>query len=475
MIKLRIFFFFLIGVCGAPVAAQVGINEDGSLPHPQAILDASSTTKGVLSPRMTTAQRDAIENPPEGLRIYNLDTHCENFFNGFAWFELCGVCTPPIPGAPVISIGEFVPCAGATGLIYEVADLPGVTYSWEFPAGWLQTAGGNSHSVVMTAGTTSGTVTVTGTNLCGTGPGSSEWLDTQNIPGIPIAGTNYPSSDQIVWNWTYPSGANGFRYSNDNDYATSEDAGGSTSYFQTGLTCGNVSHTLYVWAYNDCFVSDPLIMVQHTAACPTFTCGDNFTMTHIAGSTAPVTKTVTYGTVNFQSRCWITQNLGADQQAASTYDPTESSGGWFWQFNRRQGYKHDGVTRTPSVAWPTNSSSTHWTTANDPCGILLGTGWRIPTQVEYESALATWANNISAAYAGPLKMHASGDLDPSTGNLDNRGSSGFYWTATRQGGTTAIDVRLFDAFNGTFGGVFRWEKPSVAHGIELFQQSVGPI
>lgn len=440
----------------AKLSAQVGINEDGSAPHPQAILDVSSTVKGILSPRMTTAQRNAIVDPPEGLRIYNLDTHCENFFNGFAWFELCGVCTPPIPGAPNFTEGEFIPCAGASGLVYSVESLEGVSYQWTFPPGWIQTSGGNSHSVTVTAGTSNGIVTVTPSNLCGTGAGQSEWLDTQNIPHTPGEGTHYPSSDQIVWNWTFSSGATGFRYNTTNDYSTAVDVGGSTSFFQTGLTCGNTMYQLYVWAYNTCFVSDPLLMTQHTAACQPFSCGNSFSMTHVAGSTAPVSKTVTYGTITFQGKCWITQNLGADQQAASTYDATESSAGWFWQFNRRQGYKHDGVTRTPSVAWPTNSSSTNWTSANDPCSILLGTGWRIPTQAEYESALAAWASNISAAYAGPLKLHACGDLDPSTGNLDNRGSSGFYWTSTRQGGTTAIDVRLFDAFNGTFGGIFRW-------------------
>ncbi len=46
---------------------QIGINT--SNPHPSAALDISSTTKGLLPPKMTKAERDAIVFPAEGLII----------------------------------------------------------------------------------------------------------------------------------------------------------------------------------------------------------------------------------------------------------------------------------------------------------------------------------------------------------------------------------------------------------------------
>ena len=49
---------------------QVGINRDGSQPDPSAILDAKSTEKGFLPPRMSNAQMNAINNPAEGLMVY---------------------------------------------------------------------------------------------------------------------------------------------------------------------------------------------------------------------------------------------------------------------------------------------------------------------------------------------------------------------------------------------------------------------
>lgn len=49
------------------------------------ILVLNSTTKAFVPPRMTTAQRDAIVSPIEGMLIYNTSTHALNDYNGSAW------------------------------------------------------------------------------------------------------------------------------------------------------------------------------------------------------------------------------------------------------------------------------------------------------------------------------------------------------------------------------------------------------
>lgn len=54
-----------------------------------AILQATSTTKGFLPPKMTTAQRDAIVAPATGLVIYNTTTNQLNIFNG-SWGAVGG-------------------------------------------------------------------------------------------------------------------------------------------------------------------------------------------------------------------------------------------------------------------------------------------------------------------------------------------------------------------------------------------------
>lgn len=53
-----------------------------------ALLDAQSTTRGVLLPRMTTVQQNAISSPAEGLALYDLTKHQPAFFNGTSWLNV---------------------------------------------------------------------------------------------------------------------------------------------------------------------------------------------------------------------------------------------------------------------------------------------------------------------------------------------------------------------------------------------------
>ncbi|MFZ4546134.1 MAG: hypothetical protein ACOYN4_01795 [Bacteroidales bacterium] len=127
----------------------------------------------------------------------------------------------------------------------------------------------------------------------------------------------------------------------------------------------------------------------------TLSCGSPITIYHQTGNIAPVTKTVVYGTVTNMpgeiSKCWITSNLGATHQATSQTDATESSAGWYWQFNRKQGFLNGGIDPTPSWTITNISETSDWTSANDPCTIELGNDWRIPTATEWSNVLSNGA------------------------------------------------------------------------------------
>ncbi|MEY4603893.1 MAG: hypothetical protein RIT43_1185 [Bacteroidota bacterium] len=69
-------------------------------PASSAILDINSTTQGVLAPRMTTVQRNAIVNPANGLMIFNTTSGCLNYFFNGNWYKLCGIISTA-PAAPV--------------------------------------------------------------------------------------------------------------------------------------------------------------------------------------------------------------------------------------------------------------------------------------------------------------------------------------------------------------------------------------
>ena len=65
---------------------QVGIGTQ--TPNSSAQLDVTSTDKGLLPPRMTSAQRDAIANPPAGLMIFNTNTQSLEIFTTYGWYGI---------------------------------------------------------------------------------------------------------------------------------------------------------------------------------------------------------------------------------------------------------------------------------------------------------------------------------------------------------------------------------------------------
>jgi len=165
---------------------------------------------------------------------------------------------------------------------------------------------------------------------------------------------------------------------------------------------------------------------------PGFACVLSIIINHlVSGGVAPVNKTVTYGTITNipgePSKYWITFNLGAHHQATAVNDATEASAGWYWQFNRKQGYKYDGTSRTPNTTWITLiNENLDW---NDP-----------------------WNSG--------LKLHAAGWLSGSDGSLLLRGSFGYYWNCTQD----STDDGWFLGFNSYSSYMLSYYK---AYGFSL--------
>jgi len=84
MNKLRTCFMLCL-LMGTNLSAQVAINNDGSTPHSSAMLDVKSVTSGLLIPRMTAAQRDAIGSPAQGLMVFVTDDSTFYFYKNSSW------------------------------------------------------------------------------------------------------------------------------------------------------------------------------------------------------------------------------------------------------------------------------------------------------------------------------------------------------------------------------------------------------
>jgi N-acetylneuraminic acid mutarotase len=97
IILCQLFFAML-----TPVFSQVGIGT--VTPNASSVLELSSTTKGMLIPRMTTDQRNAIVSPASGLMILNLDDKCIDIYDGSSWVKNCGM---KITGTDTIENGGW--------------------------------------------------------------------------------------------------------------------------------------------------------------------------------------------------------------------------------------------------------------------------------------------------------------------------------------------------------------------------------
>ncbi len=81
-------------------SAQNNVGVGTNSPDPSAVLDVTSNDKGVLVPRLSTIQINAIPNPATGLLVYDTNVGCFFFNSGTpgapVWTNLC---TGGIPGA----------------------------------------------------------------------------------------------------------------------------------------------------------------------------------------------------------------------------------------------------------------------------------------------------------------------------------------------------------------------------------------
>lgn len=75
------------------VVSSTGYSTGSYTTTPSAVFEIASTTQGFLLPRMTTAQRDAIDTAilKAGLMIYDTDTNQISYYNRTAWKYLADV------------------------------------------------------------------------------------------------------------------------------------------------------------------------------------------------------------------------------------------------------------------------------------------------------------------------------------------------------------------------------------------------
>ena len=174
----------------ATTYAQVGINNEN--PDASAALDITSTTGGLLIPRMTNAQRQAISNPAAGLQVFvtDFDGGSFMFYDGTKWGTLS--FTKTIPDAPIIGTATTGSAQATVSFTAPVSNGGTAITSYtatSSPGDFTGTISQSGSGSIIVSGLTNGTAytfTVTATNAIGTSLASA--ASSSITPQVPQVG-----------------------------------------------------------------------------------------------------------------------------------------------------------------------------------------------------------------------------------------------------------------------------------------------
>jgi len=183
--------------------------------------------------------------------------------NGSA--QTFAVIPTSVPAQPSVISGSTNPCQ-TSSQTYSVTNIAGITYTWTFPAGWTQTGGGTTNSIIVTVGAGSGNITVTPSNTCGNGTARTLVVTISPVPAQPgnISGDITPCEGAsevysvtnvggVTYNWIFPAG-------------WVQTGGGTTN--SVTVTIGSGSGNIIVTPSNACGNGTPRIRSVTTTLLP---------------------------------------------------------------------------------------------------------------------------------------------------------------------------------------------------------------
>ncbi len=359
---------------------NLGINEPN--PDNSALLEMTSSERGLLIPRMTTVQRDAIASPAQSLLIYNITDMCLQIWEDAQWNDIwCSTpcVAPAITSHPVdVSIND----GGDANCTVTATGTAILSYQWQ-----ESTDGGTIWSDISNGGT----------NPAYSGATTSS-LTLTNVP------LTYDTYDYqcVVTN------ACGLATSNSADLEV-------TISPVCGQTCGFTTTVVDVTNAGQTWMDRNLGATQQATAYNDYCAyGALFQWGRLSDDHECITWT---------NSTTGTPDNGTTATNSSTDDPGHSL------FITEGSFPNDWRSPQNDNLWQGVSG------INNPCP----SGYRLPTDAELEIERTSWGtNDYFGAYGSPLKFVVAGYRFISDGSLLLAGSFGFYWSST----VDVVDTRF---------------------------------
>ena len=341
-------------------------------PDASSLLDVSSTSKGLLAPRMTVTQRNAIVNPANGLIIFNTTSGCPNYYNNGNWSEWCGSVVNPL--ITTLSCGT----ATVTGSLMSNQAANAVSVSVPY-------TGGNGAQYTAQSVTSTGVLGLTATLSVG----------------------------------YLADGAGNLVYAISGTPATS----GTATYALTigGQSCSFTSPVqVNLYPANSVFcASGPTVIVDVTNP----TTGKIWMDRNLGASQVATSSTdaAAYG----DSYQWGRRSDGHQCRTSATTATLSSTD--------TPGNGNFILAPNTPFDWRSPQNANIWqgvNGVNNPCP----SAYRLPTDTELSAERLSWgSNNSTGAFASPLKLPMAGSRDLSNGSLDGVGAACYYWSSAVSG------------------------------------------